>query len=214
MLRWLAAASSFDAHLLGSDGLMFAHRQARARLAVDGDLHAERGGQLADQLEPVDIGLRPAQPEQHTAQVVAEGNRRVGGGVNATRGGHVVAPGGDAVGGRDRRLQAGAASLLDVEGGRVRRQRAAEHAFTHEVEVAAVLEDRAADHRAEFLAVEVEAVDEPAQRRREHVLVGGVGIGAVRSCERDSVAAEDGDPSAVIAVGHVCLPGSLGSLGP
>ena len=80
--------------------------------------------------------------------------------------------------------------------GRVGRQRAAQHALAHQVEVAAVLEHRAADDGAELLARQVEAIDQPAQRGGEHVLVGGVGVGAVRACERNPVAAEDGDPPA------------------
>ena len=159
------------------------------------------GGQLADQLEPVDVGLGPAQPEQHPAQVVAERDRRIGRGVDAAGRGHVVPPGGDAVGGGDGGLQAGAARLLDVEGRGVGRQRAAEHAFAHQVEIAAVLEHRAADHGAELLAGQIEAVDQPAQRGGEHVLVGGVGVRAVRARERDAVAAEDGDSPA-----RVCWP--------
>ena len=197
----LVLVDALDAHLFGGDGLMLAHRQTGARLAVDGDLDAERGGQLAHQLEPVNVGFRSSQPEQHATKVVAEGDRRIGGGVHATRGGHVIPPGSHAVGGCDRRLQPRAARLLDVERGRVRRQRAAEDALTHQVEVAAVLEHRSADHCAQFLAVEVEAIDEPAQRRGEHVLVGGVCIGAIRACERNPVAAKDGY-SATRFVGH------------
>ena len=73
------------------------------------------------------------------------------------------------------------------------RQRAAQHALAHQVEVAAVLEHRAADDRAEPLARQVEAVDQAAERGGEHVLVGGVGVRAVGAGERDPVAAEDGD---------------------
>ena len=183
----LVLVDALDAHLLGGDGRVLAHRQPGARLAVGRDLDAERRGQLADQLEPVDVRLGPAQPEQHAAQVVAERDRRVGGGVHTARG-------------RRRRsdparcrwprrwcaCRPGAAGLLQVEGGGVRRQRAAEHAFAHQVEVAAVLEHRAADHRAEPLALEIEAVDQPAERGGEHVLVGRVGVRAVGACERES----------------------------
>ena len=204
---------ALDAHLLGGDGRVLAHRQPGARLAVGRDLDADRRGQLADQLEPVDVRLGPAQPEQHAAQVVAERDRGVGRGVHTTRGRRLVLTQRDAVGHGDGGLQAGAAGLLQVEGRGVGRQRAAEHALAHQVEVAAVLEHRAADHRAQPLALQIEAVDQPAERGGEHVLVGRVGVRAVGACEGNPVTAEDGDPSGVFVVGHVCVPPLLGSLG-
>ena len=115
----------------------------------------------------------------------------------------------DAVGDGDGRLQAGAAGLLQVVGRGVRRQRAAEHALAHQVEVAAVLEHRAADDGAEPLARQVEPVDESAERGGEHVLVGRVGVGAVGAGEGDPVSAEDGYSAGCLAwrlgVGHVHL---------
>src|SRR5215212_7821190 len=47
------------------------------------------------------------------------------------------------------------------------------------------------DDVAEALALEAEARDEAVERRREHVLVGGLGVSAARACEGDPVAAED-----------------------
>ena len=114
----------------------------------------------------------------------------------------------DGVGDGDRRLQAGAAGLLQVVGRRVRGQRAAEHALAHQVEVAAVLEHGAADDRAEPLALEVEPVDQPAERGGEHVLVGRVGVGAVGAGEGDSVAAEDGHAAGRLVVSHFYLSGT------
>ena len=181
-------------------GGVLTHRQAGARLAVDRDLHAQRRGQLADQLEPVDVGLRAPQPEQDAAQVVAERDGRIRGGVDPAGGGHLVAAGRDPVGGGDGGLQPGAAGLLDVERRGVRRQRAAQHAFAHQVEVAAVLEHRAADHRAELLARQVEPVDQAVERGGEHVLVGGVRVRAIGPGEGNPVAAEDGDAPAGITM--------------
>ena len=52
-----------------------------------------------------------------------------------------------------------------------------------------------------FSPGQIEAVDQPAQRGGEHVLVGGVGVRAVRACERDSVAAKNAY-AAARCVGH------------
>ena len=102
---------------------------------------------------------------------------------------------GDLVGDQDRRLQAGAAGLLDVVGGGLRGEPGAEHALAGEVAVAGVLEDGAAGDLAERLALQAEAVDEAVERGSEHVLVGGVRVDAVGAREGDAVAAEDGDPA-------------------
>src|SRR4029079_11407658 len=63
-----------------------------------------------------------------------------------------------------------------------------------EVAVARVLEDGAAGHLAEALAVEPIAVDQAVESGGQHVLVGGVRVGAVGAREGDPVAADDGDP--------------------
>ena len=208
MLLWLAAASSSWSTRLMPICLAVTAACSPIDIPVRGSLltgiSTPSDAQLADQLEPVDVGLRPAQPQQHPAQVVAERDRCVRRGVDPARGRRVIPPCGDAVGRGDGGLQAGAAGLLDVEGGGVGRQRAAEHAFAHQVEIAAVLEHRTADHGAEPLAGQIEAVDQSAQRGGEHVLVGGVGVIAVRACERDSVAAEDGDsPARLLVMGAI-----------
>ena len=169
---------------------MLAHRQAGTRLAVHRDLDAEAGGQLADQFQPVDVGLGAAQPEQGVAQVVAQRDRRIGGGVDPAGSGGLVAAGGDAIGGGDGRLQARPACLLQVEGRGVGRQRGAEHGFAHQVEVAAVLEHRATDHGAQSFTGQIEPVDQPAQGGGEHVLVGRLRVGTVRARKRDPVATQ------------------------
>ena len=58
-----------------------------------------------------------------------------------------------------------------------------------------MLEHGAGGDLAEALAGQPEPGDEALQRRGEHVLVGGVRVGAVGPGERDAVAAEDGDPA-------------------
>ena len=187
----LVLVDALDAHFLGGDGGMLAHRQPGAGLAVGGDLDADRGGQLADELEPVDVRLGPAQPEQHAAQVVAEGDGCVRRGVHAARGAGLVLTQRDGVGDGDGGLEPGAAGLLQVIGRRVRIERRAEHALAHQVEVAAVLEHGAADHGAKPFAGQVEPVDQPVQGCGEHVLVGCVGVCAVGAGEGNSVATED-----------------------
>ena len=91
----------------------------------------------------------------------------------------------------DRGLEPGRARLLNVVGGRLRRQSRAEHRLAGQVEVAAVLEDRAGDHFAEHLALEIEPRHERVERRSQHVLVGRLRVGAVLAREGDPTAAED-----------------------
>ena len=58
--------------------------------------------------------------DQHAAQVVADGERGVGRGVDAAGDAGLDLPEGDLVGDQDRGLEAGAAGLLDVVGRRGR----------------------------------------------------------------------------------------------
>ena len=108
----LVLVDALDPHLLGGDGGVIAHRKPGARLAVGRNLDAQAGGQRAHQLQSLRIGLGPAQLQQRPAQVVAQPDRRVGGGVHPAGRGHVVTAGGDAVGRGDRGLQTGTARLL------------------------------------------------------------------------------------------------------
>ena len=186
----LILVDPFDAQLLGGNGLVLAHRQSGARLAVHRNLDPEAGREFADQLQPVDVGLRPPQPQQGAAQVVSQPDRRVGSGVHAAGGGNLVATRGDTISRGNRRLQAGPTGLLQVESRCVGRQRGPEHTFAHQVEVAAVLEDRAPDDGTQPLTRQTEPVDQPTQRRGEHVLVGRLGVRPVRARERDAIAAQ------------------------
>ena len=121
--------------------------------------------------------------------------------------------GGDAVRGGDGRLQAGAAGLLQIERRGVRRQRAAEHTLTNEIEITAVLEHRTADDHAELLALQIESAHQTVERRSEHVLVGRIGVSAVRACEGDAIAAEYCYASLALITGssHLCSPSMAGN---
>ena len=110
----------------------------------------------------------------------------------------------DLVGDEDRRLEPGAAGLADVVGRGLGRELRAEHGLAGQVEVAAVLEHGAGGDLAEALAGEPEALDQAVERRGQHVLVGGLRVGAVRAGERDPVAAEDGDGHVVF--GFMVVP--------
>src|SRR5947209_3940428 len=97
---------------------------------------------------------RRVQLEQQLAEVVVELDGGVARRVEARRDAALDLAERDLVRDRDRRLEAGAARLLDVVGRRVRRQRAAEDALARQVEVAAVLEHPAAGDLAEPGALE------------------------------------------------------------
>ena len=99
----------------------------------------------------------------------------------------------DLVGDLDRRLQPGAAGLLDVVGGRLGCEPRAEHALAGQVEVARVLEHRAGHDLAEPLAPQLEPVDQAVDGGGQHLLVGDAGVDGVGAGERDAVAADDGD---------------------
>ncbi len=101
----------------------------------------------------------------------------------------------DLVGDQDRRLEARAAGALEVEPGGVRIESARQDAFTREVEIPRMPDRRACDDVAEAGTCEVEFRHERAQRRGQHVLVADRGVGAVRPCKRDALAADDGDAS-------------------
>jgi hypothetical protein len=104
-------------------------------------------------------------------------------------------PQGNLVGHQQRRLQPGAAGLLDIVGRGLRRQARAQHTFAGQVHVARMLEHRAGHHLTQAQAVQAIALDQPFQRDGEHRLVAGRGVGAIGAGERDSVAAQDRDPA-------------------
>ncbi len=183
-----------DAPLGAGARLVLAHREAGARLLV-----ARRGRREVLRAQPqerLQLVLRRAAAvgvEQDLAQVLADGDRRVRGRVDAAADARVDLAERDLVRDQVDRLQAGAARLLDVVRGRLRREAAAEHGLAGQVEVAAVLQHGAGHDLAEPLALEVVAGDEPVERGGQHVLVGGMRVLRVRARERDAVAADHGD---------------------
>ena len=192
--RELVLLGAADLPFLGHDRAVLAHREAGARLLVAGD--------LGDDVAGADLGQRPQFAhrralavglQQGLAQPLVEGDRRVGGGVGAAGDAGVDLAEGDLVGDQDRRLQAGAAGLLDVVGGGLGGEAGAEHALAGQVAVARVLEDGAAGDLAERLALEAVAVDQAVEGGGQHVLVARVRVDAVGAREGDPVAADDGD---------------------
>ena len=143
-----------DAPLQRRERGVLAHRELRAGLAVLGDVEADVAGtDRAERLEPARGVLGGVDLHQLAAQLVADRDRRVGGGVGAAGDARVDDAERDLVGHLDRRLQPGAAGLLDVGGGGLGREPGAEHALAGEVEVARVLEHRSGDDLAEPLAL-------------------------------------------------------------
>src|SRR5690606_40343743 len=125
------------------------------------------------------------------AQVVVHGEGGVAGGVDAAGDGRVDLAERDLVGRVHDRLQAGAAGHLDVGGGRGRRELAAQHDLTGQVEVARVLQHGTGGDLTELLALQRVPAHQAVHGCGEHVLVGGVGVGAVRPRERDAVRSDD-----------------------
>jgi len=71
----------------------------------------------------------------------------------------------------------------------------AEHRFARQVPVARVLDHRAGGDFPDLAFSEIEFIDKCSHGRREHGLVAGLHVGAVRARERDASAAEDGHPA-------------------
>ena len=168
----LVLLGAADVPFGGHDRAVLAHREAGARLLVAGDRrddvarsHPCQGAQLAD------ARALPVCLQEGLAQLLVEGDRRIGGGVCPAGDAGIDLAQRDLVGDQDRRLKSGAAGLLHVIGGSLGRQPRAEHALPGQVTVARVLEDGAARDLAESLALKAEAVDQPVERGGQHVLV-------------------------------------------
>ena len=100
----------------GQRGVL-AHRQAGARLAVLRDRRREvLRADLGQRGQPALQGLGAVGLEQDLAELLADRDRRVGGGVGAAGDADLDLAEGDLVGDLDRGLEAGAAGLLDVVG--------------------------------------------------------------------------------------------------
>ena len=109
----------------------------------------------------------------------------------------------------NRGFQAGAARLLDVVGRRPWREAGPKNDLAGEVEVATVLQHRACGDLTEALPLQTKASDQAVERRGQHVLVGGSGIGAAGAGEGDSVAAEDGGAAQVSHAGFAAYVRSM-----
>jgi hypothetical protein len=152
------------------------------------------GADLREHPDPLPRGLRAVGLEQDLPEVLVDRDRRIGGGVHAPGDRGVDLADRDLVGNQGDRLEPGAAGLLDVVGRRLGGELRAQHHFADQIEVAAVLQHGAGGNLAEPLAFEAEARHEPVDRCREHVLVRGGGVSAVRAGERDAVGADDRHP--------------------
>lgn len=184
------------APLPGGDGRVLAHRQAGTRLGVARDVRDEVAGADGGQrLEPGPRRPGAARLQQDPAQPVVDAEGRVARGVRAARDRRVDRAEGDLVRRGDDGLQPGAARLLDVVGGGTRVESGAQHGLARQVEVPAVLEDRAGHELSDLLVPQAEALDEPVQCGGQHVLVGRPGVRAVGAGERDAAAADDRDPA-------------------
>ena len=192
----LVLSLASDAPFLGGHRHVLAHRHAGAGLDVLRDGRSEVPGPDArDDLGAVHRGLGPVEPQQHSEQLIGQGHRRVAGGVGAPRDAAVDLTESNLVGDEDCGLQTCAARLLEVVGRRGGVQRRAQDALAGEVPVAGVLEHGTGHDLPEPLPRQPEPSDQPVERRGEQVGIGGLGVGSPRPGERDSVAAQDGDPA-------------------
>ena len=192
--RQLVLILARDAHALGRDRLVLAHRHAGARLGVARDVgHEVVRTQMAEQLHAARRSLPPVGLEQHLSQVLVDADRGVAGGVDAAGDAPLDLAHGDLAADRQRRLQAGVARLLQVIGGGGVVERRAEHALAREVEVARMLQHRTGDDLAGALALQAEAGDQPVEGGGEHVLVGRMRVGPVGTGKGDPIAPEDRD---------------------
>ncbi len=183
-----------DRPAAGGDGGVVAHRQAGAGFGVARDVRDEVAGAYGGKgLEAGSGGLRAAGGEQDAAQFVVDAERGVARGVGAARDRRVDGAEGDGVRGGDDRLETGAARLLYVVRRGTRIEGGAEDGLARQVEIAAVLEDRARDERPDPVAGQSVPLHQAVQRGRQQVLVGGGRVRAVGPGERDAAAAEHRD---------------------
>ena len=144
-----------DAHALGRERLVLAHREARCAARRCAGCRGRCGGpQVAEQPDAARHALGPVGLEQHLPQVLVDADRGVAGGVDAARDAPLDLAERDLAADREGGLQAGVAGHLEVVGGRGVVERAPQHALAREVEVAAVLEHGAGDDLAGPLALQ------------------------------------------------------------
>ena len=181
-----------DLPLGRGERLVLAHGQAGARLARVRGIRGEvLGPEPAEDLEPLRQRLGAVEVQEHLAQALADGDGGVRGGVHAAGDGRVDLAELDLVGQAEDGFQPGGAGLLQVVGRGLGGQRGAQHGFAGEVEVPGVLEHGAGGDFADALVLQPEPGDQPVQGGGQHVLVGGLGVGAAGPGEGNAVAAHD-----------------------
>ncbi len=146
---------ALEAPLLRHERGVLAHRKAGARLGVAREVGDDLArADLRERLDAVGRRTGGVRLEQDLAQVVVERDRRVRGGVGAAGDRRVGLAQRDLVGDQDRRLQAGAARLPDVEGRGLGRELGSQDGLARQVDVARVLQDGARGYLAQALALE------------------------------------------------------------
>ena len=156
--RPLVLLGTPDPPATGRDRLVLAHREPGTGLVVARDSrHDLARAHPREERETLLERPGSVEVEQQATQVLVDLDRGVGGRVEASGDSDLGLAHRDLVGERDRGLQTGAASLLDVVGRRGVVERAAEHALPGQVEVVAVLEHAAAGDLAQQPALEAEA---------------------------------------------------------
>ena len=199
-----------DLPLRRGQRLVLAHRQAGARLPrVRGVGRQVLGTEPAEDLQLPGHRLGAVEVKEHLAESFADGDGGVRGGVDAAGDRGIDLAQLDLVGQAEHRFQAGGAGLLEVVRRGLGGEGRAEHRFAGEVEVPGVLEDRPRSHFADPLVLQAEAGDQPVKGGGEHVLVGGLRVGAAGPGERDAVAAHDHGLAELrrACAGVLCLPG-------
>ena len=186
-----------DGPTLGHHLAALAHRQAGARLGVARRLGLEGGGQTGAQkgLDPPACGLLAVGGQQGLAELLVQSDRRVRGGVHPAGDPDLDLAQGDLVGHEDGRLQPGAAGLTDVIGRGVVTDGGVQQTLARQGDVARQLQHRPRRHLAQPQPVQAVSVGQTLQRRRQHLLIGGLGIGGVGPGEGNAVAAQNGDPA-------------------
>src|SRR5581483_1321804 len=205
-----------DAPLLRHLLAVLAHREPGPRLGDPGRRGLEiLQGKARPGLEALGEAAPARAPQHDLLQLAAVGERDVARAVGAARDRALDLAERNAVRELQRSREARAAGALQVVGGRLRIEAAAERALACEVPVARVLDDRARRHLADPLALQRIFVHQEAKGRGQHVLVAELRIGAVGARERNTRAAEDRDATGELrhgAILGVSWAGLLGSL--
>jgi hypothetical protein len=91
------------------------------------------------------------------------------------------------------RFQTGAAGALQVESRCLRGETRSEYRLARQVPLARVLHHRAGGDIVEALSLQPEALHHAAQRRRQHLLIAHLRVGAAAAYEGNAYAPDDCD---------------------